>query len=198
MATMGSKSMRTYRWAWWTILLNFATSLYMLLGLALIISILGLVIFTAFQGAKTNWIGIIVLVTLGPFVLLFVVFFVWFLIFPLGRFFFSYLRTSQTGIEYRYWPTYGARCAWDQVDRLGKYKSVGFIPYDVLYLKSAEPIGWPLMTTIRRKLGLKTQYLVPLTGIHGWPNGELADELRYRAPQLFNQAGTNRQGVSYL
>jgi hypothetical protein len=45
--------------------------------------------------------------------------------------------------------------------------------------------GWPITQTLRQILGLKPIYVIPLTGMQGWPNGKLAAEIRQYAPQLF-------------
>jgi energy-coupling factor transporter transmembrane protein EcfT len=178
---------RTYRWAWWTLLLNFTTSLYIVPMLSIVIAIFGLIIALAFRDGKIDWISLTVAILFSPFILILLFFWLWFLLYPFGRLFFSYFKVSENGLEYRYWPSYGVRCTWDDLEQLGNYKSLGFIPYDVLNLKKGEPLGWPITMMMHQRLGLKTQYSVPLTGIQGWPNGELANQLRHFAPQLFGE-----------
>lgn len=193
MSDNSSNQNHTYRWEWWIIFLNFSTSIYMLPALTLLIGMFGYFIYDMVKSSAV--IGIIIFAVFSPFILLFVIFWFWFLLYPFGRLFFSYFTISPEGIEYRYWPTYAVRCYWGDVEKIGKFKSLGLIAYDVLYLKQAKPIGKPIMMTLRNKFGLKTQYLVPLTGIHGWRQGKLKTELQKYAPQLFEDNVSDKKEI---
>lgn len=109
----------------------------------------------------------------------------------------SYVKISDKGLECRLWPKYGVRCTWNEVERLGKFK--GIFSYDVLYLKSATPFGLQTMMFARKAIGLNSQYFILLTGIQGWPNGGLKDDLRNYLPKLLkkkeNKASNKSVGV---
>lgn len=175
---------RVYRWKWYTILLNFASLLYLVPLLIVTPFIVAFLVFVATLSYPGKEIKPLVLTIfcVGPFVL----FLLLYIAVLVGRFLLSHLKVSSDGLEYRYWPTYAIRASWEDVEYLGKYNSLGIIPYDALYLKTASPFGWQIMMAFRRAVGLSTQYLVPLTGFHGWPKGQLADDLREYVPHVFN------------
>ena len=178
-------SARVYRWKWWAILLNFSTTIYIFLLLAVVNVPICLLVYFLFQSPKMKDLGAMLLFIALPLFLLSVCGGLYFLLLPLGRFFFSYFKVSDQGIEFRYWPTYGLRCHWNNVARIGQYRSLGIISYDVLYLKKADPIGWQVTMTLRQILGIPMPALITLTGYQGWPGGKLAGELRQYAPHLF-------------
>jgi hypothetical protein len=167
--------------------LNFISSIFLVPVLTVLILMQLFVAVWLPQQMGSQTLRLLMPVLLGPFIILFFLAWLFYTLVPIGRFLFSYLKISQHGLEYRYWPFYGLRCAWNDVDRLGTYRSLGFIPREVLYLKRAEPIRWQATMKLRQILGLSTQYFIPLTGIKGWPDGELANELRQRMPHLFDE-----------
>jgi hypothetical protein len=145
------------------------------------------------QQESIQFFGIIAIVVLSIFLVPFVLFWLWFVSMPIGRLFLSYLKVTPDGVEYRYWPSYAVRCNWDDVEKLGEHRSFGIFPSDVLYLRSGEPIGPQITIALRRKLGLKTQYFVPLTGIQGWPEGRLANDLREYLPHILGSRHADEQ-----
>ncbi|HWR59463.1 MAG TPA: hypothetical protein VN328_11310 [Thermodesulfovibrionales bacterium] len=98
--------------------------------------------------------------------------------------FLSYLRVSQDGLECNLWPTYHIQCSWNDVQAITKRYEI--MDGDVMVLCKAAEIGRPITTSLRKKLGLGTQYFIPLDVLDGWPAGKLADTIRYYAPQLFD------------
>ncbi|HSG45268.1 MAG TPA: hypothetical protein VLA72_19145 [Anaerolineales bacterium] len=184
---MNTNPVQKYRWAWWTIFINFSMSLFVLPISILLFSIPAYLLYDLFQDGNIEFLDLFLLLIFSPILLFSVIAFFWYTFFPLGRLLFSYFIVTETGIEYRYWPTYGVRCKWEDVERVGKYRSLLFITYDVLYIQTAEPVGKPITMSLRKKLGLSTKYVVPLAGINGWPDGELANELRKYAPQAFDE-----------
>jgi len=193
MTSNSQKQADKYRWAWWTIFLNFLTSLFILPILTLIIGMYGFFMYEMVNNGEI--IGAIIFVMFSPLILTFIFFGVWFLLYPFGRLLFSYLIISPEGIKYRYWPTYGVHCNWDDIEKIGKFRSLSLISYDALYLKQAQPIGKPIMMTLRNMVGLKTQYFIPLTGIHGWPQGKFKNELQKYAPQLFDDKALDEKEI---
>ncbi len=123
---------------------------------------------------------LLVLLTLGALVLIVV------LVFQLLTTFRSYLKISPEGLEYQAWPTYHIRCAWDDVQALGRRGLP--MKADVLLLRQATELGRPITMRLRKRLGMDTQYFIPLNTIDGWPNGKLADALKRYAPQLFTDS----------
>ena len=87
----------------------------------------------------------------------------------------SYLRVSEGGLVYRYWPLYEIRCKWQDVKRINWGRWLG----DALYLHRAECIGYLEISPMLGSLQFHLSNLV------GWAEGELKDELRRYAPQLF-------------
>jgi len=174
-----------FRLAWWAILVNFASLLYLVPGiLAIAFAVWALSLGLHDEGLKPFTIFLLIIITL-PLFILSLVLLCYFLI-VIGQVLFSYLELSPLGIEYRKWPNYGLRCNWSDVEKKGVYQSLGIFPYDVLYLKKAEPVGWQLTMSIRRKLGLRQQCTITLTGIHGWPNGQLAKQLKKYIPEILS------------
>jgi len=142
---------------------------------------------------ESNSLGVLMIVFISSLIAPFACLWVCHLSIALGRLFCTYLKVSPTGIEYRHWPSYGLRCKWDDIESLGKRTSLGIFTSDVLLLERVEPIGWQISMTVRRKLGLNPKYFVPLTGIKGWPNGELAEDLQQYAPHLFKEKNSVKQ-----
>lgn len=93
----------------------------------------------------------------------------------IGRAFNSYLLLSNQGLEYSLWPLHKIRCGWDDLDQIKK----SALPFqgDLLVLKTAEVSGLQGL--------IKTSPVIPLYQIDGWQNGNLANELRKYAPNLF-------------
>ncbi len=100
--------------------------------------------------------------------------------------FFSFIRTSPDGIELKYVPFKHIRCAWSDVDKLGKYLLLS----DAIYLKSYEVIGPSISFKIPFKIFQPMQGMIGLSGYKGWPSGMLADDLRQYAPHLFTPKST--------
>ncbi len=95
----------------------------------------------------------------------------------------SRLDLSDAGLDYLYWPYVHINCSWNDVQAITKRKEV--VQADIILLKRASETGLPITMTLRRILGLDTQYFIPLNILDGWPSGALAQELRDHAPQLF-------------
>lgn len=95
--------------------------------------------------------------------------------------FFSHIKISPDGIEQKYAISKHIRCNWSDVDKLGKF----FLFTDVIYLNSYEVIGASLSLKAPFRLLRPKQGFISLTGFEGWSDGQLADELRQYAPQLF-------------
>jgi hypothetical protein len=96
----------------------------------------------------------------------------------------SYLKVSQDGLECNLWPTYNIQCSWNDVQAITKRREI--TDGDVIVLHKATEIGRPITMSLRKKLGLETQYFIPLDMLEGWPTGKLADAIKYYAPQLFD------------
>jgi uncharacterized Tic20 family protein len=93
----------------------------------------------------------------------------------------SVIKTTPDGIEMKYVPFKHIRCAWSEVDRIGKY----FLFYDAIYLKSYEVIGLSLSLKSFYKIFQPSQGFITLSGYIGWPDGQLAMDLKQYAPGLF-------------
>lgn len=96
----------------------------------------------------------------------------------------SYLRISPAGMELFYWPNHRLQASWDQMDRIEQRK-VLFSTRHLLYLKENASFG---SRTIRgQELGLGSQRFISLSDFQGWPEGQLAEDLRRYVPHLFAQ-----------
>jgi uncharacterized Tic20 family protein len=95
--------------------------------------------------------------------------------------FFSYIKITPEGIEHKVWPYRHIRSNWVELDRLGK-----FLLHDVIYLKSYTVIGFSL-SYVKPFVFFNNlfQNFIILSSYKGWPNGQLADDLKRCAPQLF-------------
>ena len=115
-----------------------------------------------------------------------------FLLFPImvglfiPRLFLSYLKVSAEGLILHYWPRYTIRLKWEEIDRLGKCRFLGFIPCDALYLKMAEA---QTKNARLREWGLAKKCIIPLSDFRGWPNGSLAESLKKYIPSMFLKLG---------
>jgi hypothetical protein len=94
----------------------------------------------------------------------------------------SHLDVTEQGLEYQYWPTYHIRCKWNDLAIITKRREI--IMADIIILNRAEELGLPITMTMRRFLGLGTQYFIPLNILDGWPKGELNNILQHYVPHL--------------
>lgn len=90
----------------------------------------------------------------------------------------SYLRISESGLEYRIWPFTEIRCKWEDVKCIKKRRWFG----DVLYLHRAEEFGFAEFS-----INLSPPQ-IHLSSLVGWQDGELENDLRHYAPRLFQES----------
>lgn len=182
-STASALQEKKYRWAGWAILLNLIIILVLISGVLMF----GLVAWSfaadLFE-AQAITFGMISIICFAPILFVLAILILPVFIQVVGGILFSYLKVTPIGMEYRKWPNYGLRCKWEDVERRGTYHIFGLIPGDVLYLKNAEPVGWQLTMSLRRRLGLPQQLVISLTGIQGWPNGQLAEQLKNYIPDI--------------
>jgi uncharacterized Tic20 family protein len=95
--------------------------------------------------------------------------------------FFGYLKISPDGMEQKNSPFRHVRCNWSDVDKLGKF----FLFTDVIYLKSYEVIGFSLSLKFPFRFFQPKQGFIAFSGYEGWPDGQLADDLKKYAQKLF-------------
>lgn len=95
--------------------------------------------------------------------------------------FFSYIKISPEGIEQKNAIYKHIRSNWSSIDKLDKY----FLFRDAIYLNSFEVIGPSLSLKSPFRFLRPKQGFISLTGFKGWPEGELADDLKHYAPRLF-------------
>jgi hypothetical protein len=107
---------------------------------------------------------------------------------PLGQIAFGYLKVSPSRMEYWYWPVFGMRGNWDDVDVLVRDRPLSILAFDHLRFTRGDFFGWPPALRLARTLRLR--YTIPLSQFEGWPEGPLANDVRRFAPQLF--VPTNR------
>jgi uncharacterized Tic20 family protein len=145
-------------------------------------------IFSVFQNEPDGEIvGLFLVCVLGiPLILMGFLFFQ--LIITSIAQFFSYVQSSASGLEYRFWPYQHIRCSWPDVEKLGKH----WLFIDAVYLKRGEVIGRPIAQILLPKEFLSySQEIIPLAGYSGWPDGQLAKDLQRYAPHLFSEDTTN-------
>jgi len=95
--------------------------------------------------------------------------------------FFSYIKISPEGIEQKNSPYKHIRSNWSDVDKLGKF----FLFTDILSLNSYEVLGFSLSLKSPFRFLRPKQGFIALTGYEGWPEGQLANDLKQYAPRLF-------------
>jgi uncharacterized Tic20 family protein len=95
--------------------------------------------------------------------------------------FFSYVKISPDGIEQKNSPYKHIRCTWSEVDKLGRL----FLLTDVIYLNSFELVGMSLSLKLPFRFLRPKQSFISLTGYEGWPEGQLANDLKQYAPNIF-------------
>lgn len=108
----------------------------------------------------------------------------------IGRAIFSHLLLSNEGMEYRLWPMHKIRCTWADVEKIKK----SALPFqgEILVLKTADVSGFQrLLDSNKVKFGaIKTIPVIPLYQINGWQNGQLKNEMKKYAPNLFDEQAT--------
>jgi hypothetical protein len=99
----------------------------------------------------------------------------------------SYLKTSPQGIKLYYWPGRQIVASWYEVTHLECKKIRGIIARDRLFLNRPlyeNQIVIPLTQKSKEWLD-KQKIFIPLSDFKGWPDGELANDLRRYAPHVF-------------
>ena len=102
----------------------------------------------------------------------------------------TYIQVDAEAIEYRNWPFAKARGIWGNVEGLGKIRRYG-ITWDILRFDEfqVDVIGAKSHKKIRDSLGLSEENYIPLSGFRGWPDGDLYEDIKQYAPQIFTQDG---------
>jgi hypothetical protein len=109
-------------------------------------------------------------------------------ILKIGLAFFSYVKASPGGLEVRLWPGAATRCTWSDVERMGK-ASWGASYHHRFWLNNVEMLeqtavtrllAWPMRM---QHWGTRRQFT--FASFQGWPDGELAKQVRVYAPHLF-------------
>lgn len=182
-------STRVYRWRLRAVLFNFGRLVFLVPALVILLAGSSWLMHatgimqTGQESSPLTGLLVLAIIGLALFAILWV-----FVGFPIVRFWRSYLKVSPEGLEFSYWPTYRIRAAWEDVERIGKHKVLGLIPYDALYLRAATPVGRQGMMKWRRRLRMSTQHFVLLNDFRGWPSGELAEHLRHHLPLLLGRS----------
>lgn len=159
----------------------------MMLGLAIFLGVVASSLFRSLPLIRTSFltyllpIGFVFLVGMGLFVSGCAIFIFVSNTLPV---LFSYLDITEQGLEYRFWPTYHIQCSWADVETITQRREM-MVTADVILLRSAKELGKPISMQLRKKLGLDTQYFIPLNVLAGWPQGKLRQALEHYAPQLF-------------
>ncbi len=113
---------------------------------------------------------------------------IWYAVDVIGRFFRT-LKVSPSGLEYRHPGLFNLQCTWEDVKGLGLIRG----PYwhrTFLNLKDAQLSGLGFLAKLEgvrlwRPLWPRGKYAIQLSGLEGWPEGGLADDLRRYAPHVF-------------
>jgi uncharacterized Tic20 family protein len=177
-----------YRLEWWRVLAGFFSLIFMviILGSPLFLLITSLSQMSSSDSAagSVEFSLLCLLVPISALMSFLIIIYVTSFIGSL----FSYIKTTPSGIEQRQWPYKHIRCNWSDVDRIGKY----WLLYDTVYLKSFEIIGLSISLKMPFRLFRPSQNFMILTSYTGWANGQLANDLRQFAPQLF-EPGSDHQ-----
>jgi hypothetical protein len=110
------------------------------------------------------------------------------LVLGMGNAFLSYVKVSPEEFEYCSWPRYHVRCNWEMLE-WQSYSANWSVARRLVNLEKADEVEVSALTKIWRevpaRLGLGTRSPVSLHEFQGYPDGELADNLRRYAPHLF-------------
>lgn len=93
------------------------------------------------------------------------------------------LEVTGEGLEYHCWPMFQLRCEWGDIEVITRRREIFWV--DVILLKRAEELGPNMTMRLRKLLGLSTQPFIPLSGLSGWPKGELREILEQKIPHMF-------------
>ncbi|MBN1429092.1 MAG: hypothetical protein JXB07_11955 [Anaerolineae bacterium] len=105
----------------------------------------------------------------------------------------SYLKITPTGMELCWHPYKLLTIGWDEVLRLERKKWLGVLPDDRLYVdRPVYALLKPMYLTEKaRKHFESKKFAIPLRQFQGWPDGELAEDLRRYIPGIVSYPGTD-------
>ncbi|MBN1428683.1 MAG: hypothetical protein JXB07_09870 [Anaerolineae bacterium] len=109
----------------------------------------------------------------------------------------SYLKTTPNGLELCWLPYKPMTIGWHEVLRLERKKWMGLLPDDRLYVDrpvhSLGPKTIYLTEKIREQFESK-KLAIPLRQFQGWPDGELAEDLKRYIPDVIAEADAGESG----
>jgi hypothetical protein len=187
--TISEHDIHIYRLNGWTIFLNIISLLSMVIVFGLPLFMFVMMLISIFNSKDFPIISNIAFTCfLFPIILLLIIGLAQVFLSCIASFF-SYIKTSPYGLEQKNPIFKHIRCRWSDMDRIGKY--MGFV--DVVYLNSCEIVGLSLsLKSPLRSIQLK-QNIIGLRGYTGWPEGDLAADLRKYAPSLFESATASQE-----
>ena len=188
MTTTIQNSMHKYRWTWKATIPDFLMVIFLIPMIALLTGLFIFLIRLMFDVEVV--VGVVFSLCFGPFIIFFFISLFVLAYLPFGRHHYNYLEISEHGLEYRYWPSYRVRCGWNDVEKLVSHQ-IMFITSDVLYLNNAELFSNAAVSAFYNISRLSSKKTITLSGFSGWPNGELASDLRKHAPRLFEKENSS-------
>ena len=178
----GNNDINTFRPPWWYSTFLLLLSFIMIFLLSIPILIFGPLLFAYIAKNGINAYVLLGFLILLPFLLLVLVMSIYHISISITSFF-SYIRTSPEGIEYKYWPFAYIRGKWQDVDKINVTSHTGkfilFNQYELLGL-SISFLGF------FKKLRKTEQGMIPIRENYCSKNAILLDEVKKYAPHAFN------------
>ncbi len=108
--------------------------------------------------------------------------------------FFRRLEVSPHGLKYQHPGLFNLQCTWEDVKDLGIMRGA-YWHRTFLNLKDAQLSGLGFLAKLEgvnlgQPLWPRGKYSIHLSGLEGWPEGGLADDLRQYAPHVFRDGMT--------
>lgn len=178
---INGSNMHKYKLKKWNIALNVFSWIFIVIitGIPLISFVL--MIFSFFTAEKgVNLFAIVFCCILTPLIILLIFTIIQMTLSVVASFSY-YLTITPDGIEQNISPFKHIRSNWSEVDKFGKF----LFSTDVIYLKSFEVLGFSLSLKSPYRFFRPKQGFISLTGYKGWPDGQLAKDLKQYAPKLF-------------
>lgn len=95
--------------------------------------------------------------------------------------FFVYIKVTPDGIEQKNSPYMHIRSSWADIEKIGKL----YLFYDVLYLHAFETLGLSISLKAPFRFLRPRPGIITLSGFDGWPDGQLAADLKGYIPGAF-------------
>ena len=174
---------KTFRPAWWYSSIIFFSSFFMLVVIPIPVLMIALPVYAYIVKNGFNVYTLLGVLLLLPFLLFVLIMAIYYGCISVTSFF-SYVKTTPEGIEYKYWPFANIRANWQDVDKINST----FLTGKFISLNKYEILGLSIsFLGIFNKLRRTNQGMIPFKDSFQNKETTLSDEVKKYAPRLFEQ-----------